>query len=74
MARTVATRTNKLVAGDTVEFGNMFAGFTYGKVLDIDAVEGRPLKRGVLIRFDSGGVTQLIEGVGAIWYVVREAA
>jgi hypothetical protein len=74
MARTIATRTNKLVAGDTVEFGNMFAGFTYGKVLDIDAVEGRPLKRGVLIRFDSGGVAQLIEGVGAIWHVVREVA
>lgn len=74
MARTTATRTNKLAVGDTVEFGNMFAGFTYGKVLGIDAVEGHPRKLGVLVRFDSGGVAQLVEGIGATWHVVREAA
>lgn len=74
MARTIATRTNKLAVGDTVEFGNVFAGFTYGKVLGIDEVEGRPLKRGVLIRFDSGGVAQLVEGVGATWQVVKATA
>lgn len=74
MSRTITTRTNKLAVGDTVEFGNIFAGFTYGKVLDIDEVEGHPRKRGVLVRFDSGGVAQLVEGVGATWQVVKANA
>jgi hypothetical protein len=74
MARTVTTRTNKLAVGDTVEFGNVFAGFTYGRILDIDEVDGHPRKLGVLVRFDSGGVAQLVEGIGATWQVVREAA
>ena len=71
MARTITTNTKNLEVGNTVEFGNIFAGFTYGKVLAVDEVEGHLRKRAVLIRFESGGVAQLIEGTNATWQVVN---
>jgi hypothetical protein len=66
------TSTAKLKVGDVIQHGNMFTGFNYTTVVELNHSNHSNMMQ-VLEKFGRGGVAGNWYGKNAIWYVVKEA-
>jgi hypothetical protein len=68
----VRTTTNQLQIGDVIQHGNIFDGFTFTTVNELNRSTHSNMIE-VLEKFNHGGVGGTWYGKNAIWYVVKEA-
>ena len=67
----IRTSTAKLKVGDVIQHGNIFSGFYYTTVVELNQ-SGNPASRMIQVmqKFEHGGVGGYWEGKNGIWYVV----
>jgi hypothetical protein len=70
MKKVLVKTTNTLEVGDIVQHGNMFDGFTYTTVAELNrSTHNRMIQ--VLEKFSHGGIGGVWHGKNARWYVAN---
>jgi len=70
-AQVTRTTTAQLKVGDTIQHGNMFTGFNYTKVNELNDSTWNNMRQ-VIEQFGKGGIAGNWYGKNMIWYVVTE--
>jgi hypothetical protein len=71
-AQVTRTTTAQLKVGDIIQHGNIFDGFIFTTVVELNDSTWNRMRQ-VLEKFEHGGIAGNYYGKNMIWFVVQEA-